>query len=136
MHNIKGDSKKALKFLQAFEKPIQNLAKLHPSASSISAITRPSNHNDLETFIIENNGKENIYWTPNQPYPSAPSNKLKKEHIDMIHYVWIDADPIKDKDFKLERVRLKQFVNDLNDSAHPPTFIIDFWRRVPSVLET
>ena len=135
MHNIKGDSKKALKFLQAFEKPIQNLAKLHPSASSISAITRPSNHNDLETFIIENNGKENIYWTPNQPYPSAPSNKLKKEHIDMIHYVWIDADPIKDKDFKLERVRLKQFVNDLNDSAHPPTFIIDsgggyqaFWK--------
>ena len=76
-------------------------------------------------FIEEHNGKHNLYFMVNTPSSDAPDNKLKKEHVEFINAVWIDADPIKDKTFKEERKRLKTLMTKLKDEQNPPTFIID-----------
>lgn len=126
VNDVEHNTKKAIKFLEAFRpEGHMNIVSIDPNSGNVTGVTRPVGHGDLHDFIQKNNDKRNLYFTVNEPKPDAPDGKLKKEHIDKIHAVWIDADPDKKKDFAQERVRLKKFAGELKDRSEPPTYITD-----------
>jgi hypothetical protein len=135
----------AWSFLKAFRKidaPV-NLVSIHPETLAVTAITRPVSDRAVFEFIEKNNGKCNIYFMVNTPYSDAPDKKLKKEHVEFINAVFLDADPTKNKPFDTERERLRKLVTDLKVSENAPTYIIDsgggfqaFWVLKEPVLAT
>lgn len=121
------NNKMAWSFLKLFrgsDAPV-NLLAIDPHLGSTTAITRPVTDTAIYQFIEKYNGKCNLYFMVNTPKADAPHKKLKKEHVEFINAVWLDADPEKDKPFDQERERLHRFVKQLRDSEHPPTYIID-----------
>jgi hypothetical protein len=123
---VSGNNKKTWNFLKELkgESPV-NIVAIEPESLDVTGITRPAGDEAILQFIEKHNGTHNLYFTVNTPYANAPDNKLKKDHIEFINAVWLDADPRKDFDFKAERKRLFTFANDLRESDNPPTFIID-----------
>lgn len=122
LHN----TNKAISFLRAFRKTgYHNIVSINPHTNDINAITRPASSEDLERFISTNNGKNNLYFSVNEPKPDAPDKKLTKNHIGKIHGVWLDADPDKKKPFQEERERLYAFAENLKNSKNQPTYIVD-----------
>lgn len=121
------NNKRAWSFLKSFRKgdAAVNLVAIDPNSGNTTAITRPVTDAAVYQFIERHNGKHNLYFMVNTPRTDAPDKKLKKEHVEFINAVWLDADPAKDKPFDQERERLHKFVKKLKDSEHPPTCIID-----------
>lgn len=137
-------SKNAAGFLKAFRVsgPI-NIVAIHPVSGFITAITRPVSHPDISAFINRHNGSQNLYFMVNTPRGNAPDNKLKKDQVEFINAVWLDADPIKGQQLDQERKRLFDFATSLGQSPNPPTYIIDsgggvqaFWVLKEPVLAT
>lgn len=126
-NNDPKNSKKAWGFLKAFFNPDApvNLIAIDPDSGEILGITRNVLDKRIYQFIERNNGEKNLYFMVNTPCKNAPDNKLKKEHVEFINGVWIDADPVKDNPFDEERIRLKELVEDLKKSTYAPTYIID-----------
>ena len=139
------NNKLAWSFLKSFrndDAPI-NLVAIDPNNGSVTAITRPVKDMAVYRFIEQYNGKCNIYFMVNTPYSDAPDDKLKKEHVEFINAVWLDADPVKSKPFDQERKRLRKLTNALKNSENAPTYIIDsgggfqaFWVLKEPVLTT
>ena len=120
------NNKLALSSLKDFRrKGYMNLVAINPLTGLVTGITRDLAHPDIERFIEDHNGKSNLYFMVNEPYPTAPDTKLKKEHVHKIHGVWLDADPHKDELFELERIRLQTFADGLVVFGYQPTYIID-----------
>ena len=123
------DAKKSLNFLKRIREGTHNIVGIHPSSGQVRGITRQINVNDgmneLLEFIEKYNGTHGLYYSINTPKVNAPDDKLKKEHIESIAALFIDADPVKGVDYASERERLKEFSNDLNNDECPPSFIID-----------
>jgi len=139
-----GNNKKALAFLEKlYANTTINLVAIDPNSLNVTGITRPVDDRGIKEFIERHNGSRNIYFMVNMPTDDAPDNKLKKKHVARIRAVWLDADPIKGKDFNEERERLLLFAKDLMKSDRPPTVIIDsgsgiqaFWYLNESVEAT
>lgn len=121
------NNRRAAKYLQLFRpKGFINLVAIHPETEQLSGITRDSKSPDLLKFIEKNAGICNLYYMVNEPTKDAPNNKLTKDHVSKVHALFIDADPDKDKPFEKERVRLKNFIDELNnDKEFQPSYIID-----------
>lgn len=120
------NDKRALKFLKLLRpKGYMNLVAIPPMGGSPIGITKEINSPELLDFIKTHNGKSNIYYMVNEPYSTAPNNKLTKDHVAKIHALFIDADPHKDKDFNDERIRLSKLSKELNQQELKPTFIVD-----------
>ena len=122
------NNKKAWSFLKTLRDDDQsmiNLVAIDPHSLHVTGITRPVGDEAVFNFIEMNNGKRNLYFMVNTPFKDAPDNKLKKENVEFINAVWIDADPAKDKDFAEERERLLAFAKSLRKDENPPTFVID-----------
>lgn len=120
------NTKKAVAFLKAFRQSgLINIVAIDPHSEYVTGITRPVNSADLSEFIEKNNGKQNLYFMVNEPKEGSPDGKLKKENVDKIHAVWLDADPAKDKPFEDERVRITNFAEELKGKEEPPTYIVD-----------
>lgn len=135
------NTKKAVNFLRHFRSEgYHNIVAIDPQSEAVTGITRPIGHPDIEAFIERNNGRRNLYYSVNEPFPPlpsgssvkpdttrqyAPDDKLKKHHIAKIHGVWLDADPKKDLPFEREKERLAKFAVDLKTSTNPPTYITD-----------
>jgi hypothetical protein len=139
------NNKLAWSFLKSFRKGDSaiNLVAIDPNSGNITGITRPVTDTAVYQFIERHNGKRNLYFMVNTPKADAPDKKLKKEHVEFINAVWLDADPAKDKPFEQERERLQKFVKQLQDSEHLPTYIVDsgggfqaFWCLSEPVLVT
>lgn len=137
--DTQSSSKNAVGFLKAFRVsgPI-NIVAIHPVSGFVTAITRPVSHPDISAFINKHNGSQNLYFMVNTPKENAPDNKLKKDQVEFINAVWLDADPVKSKPFDQERKRLLGFSASLEKSQNPPTYIIDSGGGVQAfwVLET
>ncbi len=133
------NTKKAANFLKSFRPSGQhNIIAIDPVSEQLTGVTS-NNAKDIEAFIEKHNGKNNLYFTVNEPSQRAPDNKLGKKDIAKINAVWLDADPLPfrpsvssvetssaaKKHFEQERARLLQFANDLKTSDNPPTYIID-----------
>lgn len=114
----------SIAYLNSLNKECHNLVAIHPLSNDIKGITTSSSHT-LSSFISAHVADYNIYYSVNEPSLNAPNNKLKKEHIAYLHGVWLDADPIKGADLKLERERLLRFADTLKNQPTPPSFIID-----------
>lgn len=124
--SINKDSIKAAKFLRLIRKTgYINIVAIHPVTTEILGLTRPITSPDIDAFIAKHNGTSNLYFAVNEPHPTAPDNKLKKQHIKLIHGLYIDIDPDKHKDLKEERARIRLLMNNLNTSPNPPSYIID-----------
>ena len=136
--------KKAISFLKSFRgEGYMNLVAIHPISADVAGITRPVKSGDLVKFITRYNTEGNLYFMVNEPHNNAPDTKLKKEHINKIHGVWLDADPSKHKPFTDERIRLSSFMYELSRDDNPPTYIIDsgggfqaFWLLNNPVIAT
>lgn len=79
---------------------------------SVSGITRPINHPDLEQFVLSRAGIDNLYWMPNEPLTDSPDSKLTKGYVESIHFVWLDIDAKDGRDLDackavLDRLALK-----------------------------
>lgn len=124
--NESSNAEKALKFLQHFRKEGRlNLVSIHPTTGQVNGITRDMNDPSLLKFIEQSNGKNNLYFSVNEPSAKAPDGKLKKHHIEKIHAVWLDADPAKNVPFEDEKHRLDIFSDKLASGENPPSYIID-----------
>lgn len=124
--NSQPDSRKAADFLKHFRcDGLHNLVAIDPITKKVEGITRPSGHPDLASFIEENNGKHNLYFSVNEPRSNAPDDKLSKRDITKINAVFLDADPHKDLPLERERERLAKFAVDLKTSDNAPTYIVD-----------
>ncbi len=124
--SINKDSIKAVKFLNIFRKQgYINLVSIDPVTNVIAGITRLISSPDILQFVETYNGKSNLYFTVNEPHPTAPDNKLRKDHIKFINALYVDIDPDKRKDFLSEKKRIIAKANDLNSSVAPPSYIID-----------
>lgn len=122
------NNKKAWSFLKTLRDDDQsmiNLVAIEPHSLNVTGITRPVGDEDIFKFIENHNGKRNLYFMVNTPFADAPDNKLKKEHVEHINAVWLDADPDKQKDFDEERERLMTLAKELGSGDNPPTFVID-----------
>lgn len=117
---------KAINFLKQFRPDgYHNLVSIDPNTDEVRGITRKIGHPDLTAFIERNNGRNNLYYSVNDPKPDAPDDKLKKHHIKSINAVWLDADPKKDKPFEQEKQRLQDLTTQLKTGENPPTYITD-----------
>ena len=122
-----GDSKKAWNFLKHFRGknvPI-NIVSIDPNSNNVEGLTRPVNDLAIFKFIQKYNGLSNLYFMVNTPYRNAPDKKLKKEHVQYINGVWLDADPEESKCYDEERERLFKFADELANDQNPPTYIVD-----------
>lgn len=121
------NNKRAWSFLKSFRKgdAAVNLVAIDPNSGNTTAITRPVTDTAVYQFIEKHNGKSNLYFMVNTPKVNAPDKKLKKENVEFINAIWLDADPAKDKSSDTERARLRKFANDLKASEYAPTYIID-----------
>lgn len=124
------NNKNAWLFLNTYKKNSHvNLIAIHPKSLTVTGIT--AQIEDVPTqcavyrFIERHNGTHNLYFMVNTPFKNAPNTKLKKEHVEFINAIFIDADPSKDKPFEKERKRLLQFAERLKDDDNPPSLIID-----------
>jgi hypothetical protein len=133
----KSVSNKAVEFIQRqFRGRLVNLVAIPQEGGLPVGITRPGKSPDLEAFIEEHNGRNNLYFMPNEPKPGSPDKKLSEDDVAKIHYVYSDVDPKAGKDFKEERKRIRHQTIDLcRDYSCPPTFVIDsgggnqhFWK--------
>lgn len=121
------NNKKAWSFLKCFRSsnaPI-NLVAIHPVTGKTVGITRPVMDTAIYQFIEKYNGTSNLYFMVNTPFCNAPDKKLKKEHVEFINAVWLDADPAKGKPFDQERERLFTFADQLKEDENAPTYIVD-----------
>ncbi len=137
MTNNVNNNGKAFKYLNWLRpKGFINLVAIDPVSDKITGITRNSKSPDLLAFIEKNNGAKNLYFMVNEPFEDAPDTKLTKKHVKAVHALYVDADPLKKKEFHEERARLKIFAQSLNDDKEfPATFVIDsgggyqaFWK--------
>lgn len=123
---VQSDFKKSLAFLKAiYGEHRVNIVAIDPQTEITTGRSRPLSDLEIESFIASNIDKRNLYYSVNSPHSGAPDKKLTKEHIGLIHAVWIDADPDKEKPFAEERKRLRRFAMGLMEGDNPPTFVTD-----------
>lgn len=123
---VQSDFKKTLAFLRAiYGDHCVNVVAIDPQTEVTTGRSRSLSDPEIESFIASNIDKRNLYYSVNSPHSGAPDKKLKKEHIGLIHAVWIDADPLKDKPFEEERKRLLRFAKELMEGDNPPTVVTD-----------
>lgn len=124
-------------FLQDFDaEGCFNLVAIDPETAFVTGRTfAPKDWDAMRAWLTERNGRQNLYFTVNEPYPTAPDKKLAKGDIAAIRAVYVDADPHKDKLFDDERRRLLDLARAARSSSCPPTFVVDsgggvqfFWR--------
>ena len=132
---------KAFEFLNDLNRTTINVVAINPKNGAISGATG----DNIRQFIAAHIENNNLYYTANEPSPSAPHNKLKKEHIANLWGVWLDADPRKGADLEREKIRLAEFATSLQDLPLPPSTTINsgngiqaFWylrKPIPATKE-
>lgn len=107
----------------------------------------PEKWAEMHSWIIEREGKRNLYYHLNEPVEGAPHRKLEKADITAIRAVHVDIDPrdVDERDLQKkqahlesERQRLKTLVEQLGAGAVAPSICIDSGNGVQLIwrLET
>lgn len=91
----RADAKEAVTFLRHFDPDGRhNLVAIHPETGEVHGRTFPPGAwSEIEAWVARRNGRENLYFSPNEPTPDAPDGKLRKHHIGAIRAVFADIDP-------------------------------------------
>lgn len=113
MSEFSFETEYAVEFLQTFDpNGWHNLVAIDPEAGSpIGRTFPPDAFHDISKFVERYNGKRNLYFTVNEPSPTAPHKKLEKGDIGAIRAVFTDIDPT-DANLTEERQRLKALAFD------------------------
>lgn len=113
MSEFSFETEYAVEFLQSFDpNGWHNLVAIDPEAGSpIGRTFPPDAFHDISKFVERYNGKRNLYFTVNEPSPTAPHKKLEKGDIGAIRAVFTDIDPT-DANLTEERQRLKALAFD------------------------
>lgn len=141
------DSAQAVAFLQDFDPTGRHhITAIDPQTGAVEAkLFAPGEWAAVASWVEARNGQANLYFSVNEPVPTAPNTKLTKRHIATIRAVFVDADPKPNTPFDDERARLKDLAGLATHSPTPPSFIIDsgggyqfFWRvpNTPADSET
>jgi hypothetical protein len=128
---LRHDPVASVAFLKSFDvSGWHNLWTLHPETGVKTGRTfAPDSWDEIAAFIDAHQGA-NVYFSPNEPKPDAPDDKLKREHIGAVRAVWSDFDPDEKLELigegKAERGRIEKLSAErLADPDAPPTVIID-----------
>ena len=87
----------------------------------------PGAWNEMARWISSRVGTCNLYFSLNEPIPSAPDHKLKKEHIKAIRGLPLDVDPDDafGTDINAARSAIAERMGRLNSGTVPPTITLD-----------
>jgi hypothetical protein len=127
----------AIDFLQWYRPTgIINIVAIPQEGGRPVGITREIGDPGVEAFIQEHNGKNNLYFMPNEPKPGSPDKKLSEDDVALVHAVYSDVDPQAGAGFEDERNRIKAQSDRLvADPNCPPSFVINsgggdqhFWK--------
>ena len=85
----------AITFLQALDATgTHNLVAIHPVTQQITGYTfTPHAGESVRAWIAAHEGRDNLYFSVNEPKDTAPSEKLAKRDIARIRALWVDIDP-------------------------------------------
>ncbi|MGB3499991.1 MAG: AAA family ATPase [Mesorhizobium sp.] len=102
-----------------------NLVAISPEGAVEGRTFEPGSWSQMADWIRARNGTKNLYYSPNEPGPGAPHNKLSKTDIDRIRFLHVDLDPDKSKPFEDERRSLLKTVELLKADSIAPSAIVD-----------
>lgn len=80
---------------------------------------------EMQDWIDQRNGKENLYFAVNEPRPGAPDTKLKKHDIAAIRCVFADLDPAANTPLEEARADIARLTDTLCSGSVPPTVALD-----------
>lgn len=119
----------AVNFLRAFDPDgYHNLVALDPTKERQpkGQTFKPGDWAGIEKFVVAHYGKDNLYFTLNEPSAHAPNKKLEKTDIAKIRGVGADIDPRGGAaELAAERQRLSKLAEERAGSDLPPSFAID-----------
>jgi len=117
----------AITFLQALDATgTHNLVAIHPVTQQVTGCTfAPNTWENVRAWIAAREGRDNLYFSVNEPKDTAPSEKLAKRDIARIRALWVDIDPRPDVPLDAERTRLQGVVTSALHSGCPPTVALD-----------
>ena len=119
----------AIDFLKAFDPSgWHNLVAIKPDPTPgvdepVGVTIAPGEWAKAEAFVADHEGRNNLYFSVNEPKPHAPNKKLKKTDIATIRAIYADVDPGPgdlEQARKVIRDRAEQAL-----STTPPNLIID-----------
>jgi len=126
------DTSSAVAFLKQLDPDgYHALCAIHPDTRQVEGrVFKPGEWEAMADWIEARQGERNLYYSVNEPDPSAPFSKLKKAHIAKIRAVYADVDP-KGEDgnpggLDAERRRIRAMMDSLlSHPLHSPTAVVD-----------
>lgn len=126
------DTPAAIAFLKQLDPDgYHALCAIHPDTRQVEGrVFKPGEWPAMADWIEARQGERNLYYSVNEPDPSAPFSKLKKAHIAKIRAVYADVDP-KNEDgtpnsLVAERQRIRAMMDSLlSHPLHSPTAVVD-----------
>jgi len=119
----------AIDFLKAFDPDgWHNLVAIKPDPipdvdEPVGVTIAPGQWDKAEAFVAAHEGKNNLYFSVNEPKPNSPDKKLKKINIGNIRAIYADVDP-GPGDLDQARKAIRQRA-DQALTGTPPNLIID-----------
>lgn len=101
-----------------------NLVAIHPVTGVVTGRTFPPRAwAEIDAWIRKRNGKENLYFSVNEPRPDAPNKKLTKDDIGAIRAVFADLDPEAGAPLEDARDAIKATAEEALRSCRPAVIV-------------
>jgi len=104
-----------------------NLVALDPEKKErvVGRTFPPQSWAAIASFIDTWNGKRNLYFSVNEPFPGSPDDKLGKKDISRVRALFVDVDPEDDVAFERARFDLDQRAKVVQTAVMPPSLALD-----------
>lgn len=125
--NHETNSKKSVKFLQRFHpNRLWVLTAIKVDKKGIETKTfNPDDADKAETWIKTHNGKDNLYFSVNEPLGTL-NKKANRTDIKAMHYLHVDIDPEAGQDLDMERERCLELLTIKLPQGIPEPTVITF----------
>lgn len=85
----------------------------------------PGQWDAIRAYLADGYGRENYYFSLNEPRPNSPNGKLSKADISQVRALCVDVDPDDGVELEPSRERIRQYFINAADSDFPPTAVWD-----------
>lgn len=135
--SMPGNSDDAVQFLRWLDPTGWfSLSRINPETGNIEGRTfAPGSWDAIAAFVEKWNGRENLYFSANEPFPGTPDKKLSENDIAFVRALCADQDPELDVPFERARFDLDQIAERVQSNKFAPSATIDsgggnqyFWK--------